>query len=264
MLDVQDLHFAYRNRAILNDIAFDLKPGRILVILGPNGVGKTTLLKCLNAIQKPKGGSVLLDSENLLCLTPPQLAAKVGYVAQKSQTARLTVFDAVLMGRKPHMGWRVKDHDLAMVGEIIARLGLEALSLRYLDELSGGELQKVSIARAFVQQPRLLLLDEPTSALDMRNQFELLSLLFSVVRERKTATVVTMHDLNTALRFADEFLLLKDGRVLARGAVEEISPKLIEATYDIPVSIHTIDGAPVVVPKPTETPTATRPTILAE
>ncbi|SFO17281.1 iron complex transport system ATP-binding protein [Cohaesibacter marisflavi] len=264
MLDVQDIHFAYRNRAILNDIAFDLKPGRILVILGPNGVGKTTLLKCLNAIQKPKAGSVLLDSENLLSLTPPQLAAKVGYVAQKSQTARLTVFDAVLMGRKPHMGWRVKDHDLAIVGETIARLGLEALSLRYLDELSGGELQKVSIARAFVQQPRLLLLDEPTSALDMRNQFELLSLLFSVVRERKTATVVTMHDLNTALRFADEFLLLKDGRVLARGAVEEISPKLIEATYDIPVSIHTIDGAPVVVPKPTETPTATRPTILAE
>ncbi|WP_316860824.1 ABC transporter ATP-binding protein [uncultured Cohaesibacter sp.] len=264
MLDVQDIHFAYRNRAILNDIAFDLKPGRILVILGPNGVGKTTLLKCLNAIQKPKGGSVLLDCENLLSLTPPQLAAKVGYVAQKSQTARLTVFDAVLMGRKPHMGWRVQDRDLAMVGETIARLGLEALSLRYLDELSGGELQKVSIARAFVQQPRLLLLDEPTSALDMRNQFELLSLLCSVVKERQTATVVTMHDLNTALRFADEFLLLKDRRVLARGDVREISAELIEATYDIPVSIHFIDGAPVVVPKPSDIASPVRQSIVAE
>nr|WP_320141047.1 ABC transporter ATP-binding protein [uncultured Cohaesibacter sp.] len=264
MLEVQDIHFAYRNRAILNDIAFDLKPGRILVILGPNGVGKTTLLKCLNALQKPKGGSVLLDSQNLLSLTPPQLAAKVGYVAQKSQTARVTVFDAVLMGRKPHMGWRVKDHDLALVGETIARLGLEPLSLRYLDELSGGELQKVSIARAFVQQPRLLLLDEPTSALDMRNQFELLSLLCSVVRERQTATVVTMHDLNTALRFADEFLLLKDSRVLARGNVEEISADLVEATYDIPVSIHTIDGAPIVVPKPTGVTSAIGQTVSAE
>ena len=264
MLDVQDIHFAYRNRAILNDIAFDLQPGRILVILGPNGVGKTTLLKCLNAIEKPKGGSVLLNNEDLLSLTPPQMASKVGYVAQRSQTARLTVFDAVLMGRKPHMGWRVREHDLTMVGETIACLGLETLSLRYLDELSGGELQKVSIARAFVQQPRLLLLDEPTSALDMRNQFELLSLLCSVVRDSQTATVVTMHDLNTALRFADEFLLLKDGRVLARGNVDEISTDLIEATYGMPVSIHTIDGAPVVVPKPTGIPSATRQTVLAQ
>jgi iron complex transport system ATP-binding protein len=249
MLNVSEIGFAYRNRTVLERIGFDLEPGRILVILGPNGVGKTTLIRCLNAIHKPSKGSVLLEDEDLLRLSPPRMAMRVGYVSQRTETARLTVYDAVLMGRKPHMGLRVALDDRDKTEAAIARLGLEPLALRHIDELSGGELQKVAIARALVQEPRLLLLDEPTSALDLRNQFEILTLLREAVRERGMATVMTMHDLNTALRFADEVLLLKGGSILAHVPTDGVTPDLIEATYGLPVAIHHLDGVPVVVPQ---------------
>jgi len=248
MLEVTDLGFAYRSHAVLERISFGLVPGRILVILGPNGVGKTTLIRCLNAIQRPSTGTVLLQGENLLSLSPPRMATRVGYVAQRTEIARLTVYDAVLMGRKPHMGVRVSAIDREKTEDVIARLGLEPLALRHIDQLSGGELQKVAIARALMQEPRLLLLDEPTSALDLRNQFEILNLLRTEVHDRRMAMVMTMHDLNTALRFADEVLLLKGGRVLSHVPVAEVTSDLVAATYGLPVAIHHINGVPVVVP----------------
>ena len=249
MLTVSDIGFAYRNRKVLERIGFELDPGRILVILGPNGVGKTTLLRCLNAIHRPTTGTVMLEEDDLLRLAPSRMAQRVGYVAQRTEAAKLTVYDAVLMGRKPHMGLRVSPEDRAKTEAAIDRLGLGPQSLRNIDELSGGELQKVALARAIVQEPRLLLLDEPTSALDLRNQFEILTLLSTEVRARGMATVMTMHDLNTALRFADDFLLVRQGRVLAHGPIAAITEDLVEETYGLPVRIHDLDGHPVVVPR---------------
>lgn len=249
-LKVTGLDFAYRNRPVLADIGFGLAPGRVLVILGPNGVGKTTLLRCLNAIHRPSAGIVSLDGADLLQLAPPQIARHVGYVAQRGEATRITVYDAVLMGRKPHLGLRVSPHDRALTEAAISRLGLEPLALRHIDEVSGGELQKVALARALVQEPTLLLLDEPTSALDLRNQFEILTHLRSIVRDRGLSTVMTMHDLNTALRFADEVVLMKAGRILAHVGVHDVSPELVEATYGLPVALHRIDGVPVVIPSP--------------
>lgn len=250
MLTVSKIDYAYRNRAVLERIGFGLGPGRILVIMGPNGVGKTTLIRCLNAIQRPASGTVLLEGEDLLRLAPPEMARRVGYVAQRTETARLTVYDAVLMGRKPHMGLRVSGADRDRTEAALDRLGLASLALRHIDELSGGELQKVALARALVQDPRLLLLDEPTSALDLKNQFEILTLLREAVRERGMATVMTMHDLNTAMRFADDVMLMKGGRILAHVTVREVTAALVEATYGLPVAIHHLDGVPVVVPQP--------------
>ncbi|MFV0514042.1 MAG: ABC transporter ATP-binding protein [Jhaorihella sp.] len=248
MLDVTNIGFAYRNRAVLERISFGLRPGRTLAILGPNGVGKTTLIRCLNAIQRPNSGTVMLDSENLLHLSPPQMARRVAYVAQRTEAARLTVYDAILMGRKPYMGMRVQPDDRAHVEAVIDRLGLAPLALRLIDQLSGGELQKVAIARALVQEPRILLLDEPTSALDLANQFEILTLLRTEVARREIGVVMTMHDLNTALRFSDEVLLIRGGQILAHMPVDEVSADLIEATYGLPVRVHDIGGDRVVVP----------------
>ena len=248
ILDVQDTCFSYQCRSVLDQISFSVQPGELLAILGPNGVGKTTLLKCINAMHRPDDGAIMVEGTDVLRLSPPEIALSVGYVAQRSEAARLTVFDAVLMGRKPHIRWRVSDKDLKIVDAALKRLNLNDLSLRHLDSLSGGELQKVAIARALVQEPKLLLLDEPTSALDLKNQMDILTMIRRVVDEHRIGAVMTMHDLNTALRFAHKFLFLKKGKIFATGPVQDIEPDMVGDVYGLPVEIHHIQGRPMVVP----------------
>lgn len=248
ILSVNDLHFAYGSRRVLDAVDFGLDNGELLAILGPNGVGKTTLLKCINAIHNPSGGSVMVEDRNVLTMRPNEIALNIGYVAQRSEAARLTVFDAVLMGRKPHVRWKVSGHDLEIVNSALKRLNLESLSLRHIDQLSGGELQKVAIARAMVQEPRLLLLDEPTSSLDLKSQVDILTMLRHIVVEHGIGAVMTMHDLNTALHYADKVLFLKDGCIHATGPVCQVTPEVVEAVYGLPVDIHTVKGHLMVVP----------------
>lgn len=249
MLRVQDLHFTYNSHPLLAGIEFSLDRGQLLAILGPNGVGKTTLLKCMNAMHRPAQGAVLVEERDILTLSPATIARDIGYVSQRSEVSRLTVFDAVLMGRTPHIRWRMNEEDLAKAGAVIASLGLANMAMRYVDSLSGGELQKVCIARALVQEPSLLLLDEPTSALDLRNQVEIMRLIHRVVVEHRIAAVMTMHDLNMALRHADQTIFLKGGVIFAVAAPSEVTPAIIEQVYGLPVSIHHIDGQHVVLPQ---------------
>ncbi len=142
------------------------------------------------------------------------------------ETGRLTAFDAVLLGRRPpHIRWDVTEKDLKIVDSVFKLLSMENLRLSYIDEMSGGELQKVAIARSLVQEPKVLLLDEPTSSLDLKNQVEILATIRQIVLDHKIAAVMTMHDLNQALRYADRFILLKGGKVHALGGgVEVITP----------------------------------------
>jgi len=249
ILDVKNINFAYNHRPVLSDVSFTAAAGELLAILGPNGVGKTTLLKCINAIHRPHSGEILVDGQDVLTMTPNKIARSIGYVAQRSEAAWLTVFDAVLMGRKPHIKWKISEKDLRIVEAALRRLHLDSLSLRYVTQLSGGELQKVSVARALVQEPHLMLLDEPTSFLDLKNQIEILRILRRVVDEHHIAAVTTMHDLNTALRYAQKFLFLKNHKVFATGSIEEITPEMIEEVYEVHVAIEKVDGYPVVVPK---------------
>jgi iron complex transport system ATP-binding protein len=178
-----------------------------------------------------------------------EVARTVGYVAQRHEPSRVTAFDAVLMGRRPHVRWGVSRHDLQKVGAALRQLGLDDLSMRYIDQMSGGELQKVAIARALVQEPRLLLLDEPTSSLDLKNQVEILGLMRRVVTGHKLAAVMTMHDLNTAFRYADKCIFLKNGNIFFAGAPTEVDAGIIEAVYGLPVDIHRQGGRLFVAPK---------------
>ncbi len=248
ILDIRQLQFGYNGRDIFADIDFQVQPGELLAILGPNGVGKTTLLKCINAIHRPRSGTILVENRNLLTLPPAEIAVRIGYVAQGPETCRLTVFDAVLMGRKPHIRWRTTSRDLEIVEAVLGHLQLTEKSLRFLDQLSGGELQKVCIARALVQEPRLLLLDEPTSALDLKNQVDIMRLLRKVVDEHQIGAVMTMHDLNKAMRYADTLLMLKDGRIHSHGPTRQVDAAMIESVYGLEVEIHYINGYPLVVP----------------
>ncbi|MDT3700788.1 MAG: ABC transporter ATP-binding protein [Thermincola sp.] len=248
ILSVQGLKFRYPSRSVFQDIDFAVVKGECLAVLGTNGVGKSTLLKCLNRILKPKSGVVYIQGDEVFKLSRIELAQRVGYVAQKYESARSTVFDAVLLGRKPYIKWNVSQQDLEITNRVLKLLEVEDYSLRYLDELSGGELQKVVIARALAQEPDLLLLDEPTSNLDLKNQLEVISIIKKVVNSQQIAAIVTMHDLNLALRFADKFLLLKSGIIFAAGGIEVMTPENIESVYSVPVTIEKCRNVPVVVP----------------
>ena len=249
ILNINDLTFKYNSHNVLNNINFRVEKGEILAILGPNGVGKTTLLKCINSILKRDKGDILINGQDTLNMDVTQIAKQMSYVAQYSDTAKLTAFDAILLGRRPHIRWRVSKEDIKKVDAVIKRLNLEHLSLKYIDQMSGGELQKISLARAFVQETDLFLLDEPTSNLDLKNQAEILGLVKRVVKEHNVAAVMTMHDLNTALRYSDKYLFLQNGSIYGAGDINNISSSMVESVYGIPVEIIQHNGYPVIVPE---------------
>lgn len=258
ILEVRDVSFGYQADPVLDEIAFSLKPGEILTILGPNGVGKSTLLKCLNGLLKPRAGSIRIKGDAIEDMAPRQVARRLGYVAQKIETNRMTGFDAVLLGRRPHIRWQASDHDLALVHSALHRLRLEPLSLRSIDSISGGEAQKVAIARALVQEPEVLLLDEPTSNLDLRSQMEILDLVREAVQTHEMTAVMTMHDLNLALRFSDKFCFLKDGRITCFGGLNAVTPQVIETVYGLPVEMANVSGVPTIIPHSMNQPSAIR------
>lgn len=248
ILKVNDLAFRYKSHHTLNNITFSIPKGRITVILGPNGVGKTTLLKCLNTILLPQQGEIMINGENIRQMSIRRIARRISYVAQKNEPARITVFDAVLMGRHPHIRYRTSRDDLKKVDAVMQKLDLSRMCLNFLDQMSGGELQKVAIARALVQETDLLLLDEPTSSLDLKNQTQILGLIQQIAKEHDIAAVMTMHDLNSALRYADQFIFLKNKTIYSAGKIESLSSQMIADVYGVDVEILHHNGCPIVVP----------------
>ncbi|MGC9434882.1 MAG: ABC transporter ATP-binding protein [Methanomicrobiales archaeon] len=188
------------------------------------------------------------DGKDILSLRQMEIARRMGYVARRTETGRLTAFDMILPGRRPHIGWNITDRDLRVVDAAITRVGPQDLALRYIDEMSGGELQKVSIARAIVQEPQVLLLDEPTSSLDLRNQLEILRTIRDMVAGHGVLAIMTMHDINQALRYSDRFIFLRDGTIFAAGGLEDVTPDIIEQGYGVPVTVERVNGFRMVVP----------------
>ncbi|MDD3708684.1 MAG: ABC transporter ATP-binding protein, partial [Aminobacterium sp.] len=184
----------------------------------------------------------------MLHMSGRDIARRIGYVPQSCEKVRLTAFDAILLGRRPYVGCRLTESDIKKVDAIIHTLGLDDLALRYLDEMSGGELQKVTIARALVQEPQILLLDEPISSLDVRNQIEIMETLKHIIQGHGLSAVMSIHDLTMALRYGDRFIFMKKGEIRYVLGKKEISPSVIADIYDIDVDIEFIHGTPVIIP----------------
>ncbi len=248
-ITIKNLTFSYNSHKILDDLNLVIENSEVLSLVGPNGSGKTTLLKCIDRILKPKG-SILLDGREMEKMSRQDVARQIGYVPQSSSTPlATTVFDTVLMGRRPHIGWRVGEADLEKVANVLERLHLEDLAMRDFSELSGGQKQKVLIARALAQEPAVLLLDEPTSNLDMLHQLEVMETVSSLVKEKNISAVMAIHDLNLASRFSDKLVMLKDGRVYASGEPKALlSESNISRVYGIEAMVMNAMGRPYIVP----------------
>ncbi len=248
-LKINGLQFSYNSTPVLENVSLGVKKGEMLTIIGPNASGKTTLLKCINNILKPQNGTILIDEKSLNGLSLREIARKIGHVPQSgAESFPTTVFDTVLMGRKPHGGWKPSEKDLETVSNTISRLDLENIALRNISEISGGQKQKVLIARALAQNPDILLLDEPTSSLDLKHQLEVLDVV-NKQTENGISVVMTMHDLNLAARYSNKILMLKDGKIFAAGNVDVLNPKNIESVFGVKVDIVEKSDGLMIVPE---------------
>lgn len=248
MIHVEGLSFSYPGSPeILHDISLDLEQGHCIALLGNNGAGKSTLLKCLNRIHDPKTGVLEMDGENIRTMKRSTIARRMAYVAQQAEGDQLTVYDSVLLGRKPYITMSPKEEDYRITEAAMDRLELRDYALRYTAELSGGELQKVVIARALAQQPQVLLLDEPTSNLDLHNQHEVMRIASEISEKDHISVIVIIHDLNLALRYCDRFLFLKDGTAYRYGDSSIVTGQLLTDVYQVDASVETIRGRKVVV-----------------
>jgi len=248
-LKISNLYFSYNSHPILRNINFYINKKEILCILGKNGAGKSTLLKCISHILKPQSGSILIDGKDLLSLKKNICTRLFGYVPQKFSEFKLSVFDTILMGRRPHFDFKPTMKDYKIVENIIKELNLEHIAMREITSISGGELQKVIIAMVLAKNPNILLLDEPISNLDLKNQIEILNLIRNIVKNKELCGVLVVHDINMAIRFGDRFLFLKDGKIFGIYKKNQITPDIISEVYDIKVDIVKVNDKLLVIPQ---------------
>ncbi|MGB3943988.1 MAG: ABC transporter ATP-binding protein [Methanothrix sp.] len=249
-ITIKDLSFSYGSRRILEDLNVVVGDSEVLSLVGPNGSGKTTLIKCIDRILKPKGTILLNGGVDLRSLSRQEVAKFIGYVPQSTTSSlTTTVFDTVLMGRRPHMGWRVTDEDIDSVVEMMKLLHVEEFALKDFSELSGGQKQRVLIARALCQEPQVLLLDEPTSNLDVKHQLEALDTVRSIVKKTEISAVMAIHDLNLAARYSDTLVMLKDWKVHAVGdPLTLLTKENIRTIFGVEAEVMTDLDRPYVVP----------------
>jgi iron complex transport system ATP-binding protein len=226
---------AYGQQWVLDNVSFTLGNGEIIALVGPNGSGKSTLIKTLATILDPTAGTITLDGKEIRNIDPIELAKRVGYVPQSfTYTLYSTVFETVLMGRRRYISWSVSEEELSRVQQALDSLEMGDLAGKFMDELSGGERQKVFIARALAQEPRLFLFDEPTSALDIRYQIEVMETMRRITREQKSSMIVAVHDLNLAYRYADAVVVLNRGKMAGYGKpCEVLTPDCIRSVYGV-------------------------------
>jgi len=255
MLKIESLTVAYSDKVVLRDISLEVHPGEILALIGPNGAGKSTLIRATTGVVSVKSGNVSMDGQDLFELSTSQRARIVGVVPQARQMGgAFSVEQAVMMGRTPYLNWlgQEGEADKAAVREALEQTCLDTFADRQIAKLSGGEQQRVLLARALAQSTPVLLLDEPTNHLDLQHQTNLLSLVKRLAREKKLAVLMAMHDLNLVSFFADKVALLVNGELRCLGTPQEvIRAEYISAAYRTPVEIvaHPVTGAPIIFPQ---------------
>lgn len=249
MLTCENLTFRYSHagRKVLSDLSLELEQGQIGIVLGKNGSGKTTLFKNILGIEKPQSGTISLHGENLLKIPRRERARRIAYVPQHIHFGDLTVFDSVLMGRVSYFGMRPGREDYETVEKILQDMQLMEFANRNAETLSGGEKQKIAIARAMAQNPRLMVFDEPTGNLDIANEQLIIQEAKKLAREKNISILSSLHDLNQALYFGDKFFFLKDGAVKYAGGKEMITEEIIRDVFDIQVKIVLLDNQKVIL-----------------
>jgi len=249
MLEISNLSFRYgkRNRLILEDLNLSLGEGEVGVLLGRNGSGKTTLFKNIIGVEKPSAGDITFDGNNLKKMTRSERARLIGYVPQDIRFGSLTVFESIMIGRISYFGYRPGEADIEAVKEVLQKMGLTEYSDRNVDQLSGGERQKIAIARALAQNPRLLVFDEPTGNLDISNENLILRQARELADGFNISILTSLHDLNQALNFGDRFFFLKDGKIKYNVTRDEVTEDIIRDTFDAEVRILSIEGEKVIL-----------------
>ncbi len=249
MLKVENLHFSYGKNSdhALCGASLELKQGEVGILLGKNGSGKTTLFKNILGIEKPDSGRISFDGENLLKMPRRERAKCIAYVPQHIHFGDLSVLDSVLMGRVAYFGMRAGRADYEAVEQILRDMQLDSFAGRSAEELSGGEKQKVAIARAMAQEPRLMIFDEPTGNLDIANEQLIVREAKRLAKEKNIAILSSLHDLNQALAFGDKFFFMKRGQVKYAGGREVFTPENIRDIFDTDVRIAEVDGRTVIL-----------------
>lgn len=249
MLTIQNLSYRYGRRGapVLNGVDLTLARGEIGILLGRNGSGKTTLFRNILGLCTPASGSIRLDGLEMTSLSPRRRARYIAYVPQDIRFGELTVFDSVLLGRLSRFGLQAGAADHAAASQVLEELGLSALSDRNVTELSGGERQKVAIARALVQEPQLLVLDEPTGNLDIANEQLLMRLAKKAAQERHIAVLSSLHDLNQALSLGDRFFFLKDGVITCTVPRDGVTSGILRDTLGGDLRLVEVEGERIVL-----------------
>jgi ABC-type cobalamin/Fe3+-siderophores transport system ATPase subunit len=254
ILEVESLRIGYGSRLVLKDLSFQVQAGEILGVIGPNGAGKTTLIRALSGVLAPLAGAVRVAGDDLAVLKPGERAKRVAVVPQaRNLPPAFTGWELVLLGRTPHLNWlgQVSAQDEACVRTALERAQASDLAGRRVGELSGGEQQRLLLARAMAQGAPLLLLDEPTAHLDLQHQVNLLDQVAELAQRENLAVVAALHDLNLVARYANRVALLVAGELCALGEpVEVLQPELLEQVYHLPLQVlySPISGRPVILP----------------
>lgn len=254
MLTVEHLTYRYSRHGapVLRGVDLTLESGEIGILLGCNGSGKTTLFKNLLGICTPDSGSIRFDGQELTALSRRRRAQYIAYVPQDIRFGELTVFDSVLLGRLSRFGLQAGPADRAAAARVLEDMGLAPLAARSVAELSGGERQKVAIARALAQEPRLLVLDEPTGNLDVSNEHLLMREAKKAAQERHIAVLSSLHDLNQALAFGDRFFFLKDGVICYAVARDAVTEDMLCDVFGAALRLREVDGTRVVLHGPAD------------
>jgi iron complex transport system ATP-binding protein len=253
-LEIQNINLNYGQHSVVKDLSFQLSPGELLGLVGPNGCGKTSIIKSLSRVLTPNSGRILLDGKETTVISRLDLARIIGVVPQNpSLPETFTVFEVVILGRNPHLGLLSGEsaRDIAAVWQAMERTGITHLAKRKIGELSGGEKQRVTIARVLAQEPQIILMDEPTANLDISQQMDILHLITGMCLEKNIAVLIAIHDLNVAAQYCSRIIMLKDGEIVAEGRpVEVITAENVREVFgaDMTIYLHPENNLPIVLP----------------
>jgi iron complex transport system ATP-binding protein len=242
LISANSLSLSYNGHPVVQDFNLSISPRTIVGLVGPNGSGKTTILRALAGLIEPRAGTALLQGKPASHLDKRLRARQIGWVPQQESAAwPLTVSEVVRLGRAPHRGWLMPftADDMKIVEHALTRADLLELKHRPVNKLSGGEFQRVLIARVLAQEPEALLLDEPTASLDIHHQIQLLDLVSSLVHEKGLSVVMAIHDLNLAVRYCDKLVLLNGGRQVSAGTPEEVlTPENLHDVFGVDARLY--------------------------